>query len=123
VDGIDGRLVLGLKRQVHASRQFACGGRRLTRGDEQLVRPKKTGALATWRDLEHAEDCLVETFRLLQIGDDELEVIEQTPSMKFVGLHACQLERLAAMHSTKIATLALGTDSGVQPGQDATHRS
>jgi hypothetical protein len=72
---------------MDAARQRAIRRRRLLVRDEELVGPEVILRFSADRNLQYVENGLVETLARREILHDELDVVDQSPAMQFLGFH------------------------------------
>lgn len=117
VERSDGFLVRGLKGEMRATGERALRGLAVFGGDEQLVEPEEAGPSAAERNAERTEHGLIEALAAFEIWHDEVEVIEQTPSMKFhpSGLAVGRTARTERIGNScpRLAEIPDNTESGM----------
>src|SRR5688572_8804659 len=79
MEALDGLAVRSLERDVGTTRRGARRGGALQVGDEQLVRPEETRALAAERHSQCFQDRQIKALAARQVRHAELQVIDQPP--------------------------------------------
>src|SRR5690606_5394666 len=109
VKALDGFAIGGLERQVCSTGNATGRGGALLVGNDELIRPEEAGTFASPGDVQGLEDRSIKALAALEIGDDDLHVVDQATPMKFVDFHtplvppsggSCHAERCGALVAT-----------------------
>lgn len=103
-----------LKREMSAARERSRRGWAREVGDEEFVRPEEAGSLTSQRDTERFEDRSVKALAALEVGNNQLQVIDEPPAMKFVRFHRRCLTLIRA-RGHAFSTRAFGIRRSLHP--------